>query len=463
MVAVFGAMAGCGVDAIVFGEFTRGKQREVPGAGITEIAGTAPGLSGGTVAFATGKGKGLDALGTTVAPEGTFATQAPGSAEYTNLVVTVVSGGGEALGIVPRVDKKESVFDPDMRVDIGELGANSTFATLLVLAKAKGGLASLSTGAVAQALSEVVQKRDQGDPALKALSDMLGKLRAATSAPLRTFPEAGESYLATAALPFDYADDAAPEVDTSAFDAALDAALGAFEFHACYPSDRIRLVFIADMRAGGKNRNCIPNDPFKSAKDEPGKSVFLTGAIHKDSPRCGDTDSQCLDDAMTDEANRALGNWAPNVIAMYDDGTHGDAAADDGLWTLALDLPWFDPGNGPAVRIGYKYTYGHPAQGWSGSEEWPGNQRLLELRDVNHDHVITRQDLFGDETTNKDKANGLLPSHGGCSTVVFPGQDSPAICTNDAVEAEIDTDGDCVLDTWPAPGVAGPLTVDCPL
>jgi hypothetical protein len=166
---------------------------------------------------------------------------------------------------------------------------------------------------------------------------------------------------------------------------------------------------------------------------------------------------------VVDEASQLLGNWVPNLVVMHDDGTHGDTEAGDGLWTLALEFPWFETtAEQSAVRIGYKYTYGNPGQGWTSTEEWPGNKRVLALRDVNGDRVITRQDLFGDETTNKDKANLLSPAKGGCGTVIFPNETPQKEgCTNDSVESLVDTDSDCVLDQWPLPGVSGPITIEC--
>ena len=57
------------------------------------------------------------------------------------------------------------------------------------------------------------------------------------------------------------------------------------------------------------------------------------------------------------------------------------------------------------IRLGYKYTWGTRGAPWTGSEEWPGNSRLLEVVDVNGDNFVYRRDVFGDEATNKDKAN----------------------------------------------------------
>lgn len=34
-----------------------------------------------------------------------------------------------------------------------------------------------------------------------------------------------------------------------------------------------------------------------------------------------------------------LGNWVPNRVRMFDDGTHGDLGANDSIWTLEVQLP----------------------------------------------------------------------------------------------------------------------------
>ena len=126
---------------------------------------------------------------------------------------------------------------------------------------------------------------------------------------------------------------------------------------------------------------------FKWATDKPGKQMFFVGWIHADSP-----------DPGRRSGPSPLGNGVPNTIPMYDDGTNGDEQANDNVWTLTVDLP-------RGIRLGYKYTWGTRGAPWTGSEEWPGNSRLLEVVDVGGDNFVYRRDVFGDEATNKDKAN----------------------------------------------------------
>jgi hypothetical protein len=116
-----------------------------------------------------------------------------------------------------------------------------------------------------------------------------------------------------------------------------------------------------------------------------------------------------------------LGNGTPNVIKMYDDGTNGDEKAGDNIWTVSFSLPYDDPrapGKSPDtvknLRLGYKYTWGAQGSTWTGSEEWPGNSRIIEIVDVNGDGFVYRRDVFADEATNKDKSNFNSNGKGTC-------------------------------------------------
>src|SRR5262249_51246466 len=54
-----------------------------------------------------------------------------------------------------------------------------------------------------------------------------------------------------------------------------------------------------------------------------------------------------------------LGNAAPNVVAMYDDGSHGDQRAGDRVWSYRASFA-------PGTRVFYVYTNsGRPGQ-WEG-------------------------------------------------------------------------------------------------
>jgi hypothetical protein len=65
-----------------------------------------------------------------------------------------------------------------------------------------------------------------------------------------------------------------------------------------------------------------------------------------------------------------LGNWTPNLIKMYDDGTHGDEKKGDGIWSIELLVP-------PNIKIEYKYTNSGYEGVWVPSEEFSANNREL--------------------------------------------------------------------------------------
>jgi hypothetical protein len=110
--------------------------------------------------------------------------------------------------------------------------------------------------------------------------------------------------------------------------------------------------------------------------------------------------------------------------------------------------------------MAYKFTWGSEGKGWGGTEEFPGNQRILELNDVNGDGLVVRFDHFADEASNKDKSNGLPPNLGGCGELKWPGQVREG-CITDVLERQVDLDGDCQVDGWPSSGTTAPLAVPC--
>ena len=154
----------------------------------------------------------------------------------------------------------------------------------------------------------------------------------------------------------------------------------------------LTVIFTAHIGDGLQNGNCAAIDLCgKSIRCDDGDTLFFTGGVHEDSP-IQDPDLHAL-----------LGGFIPNTLPMHDDGLNGDEVADDDIFTIVFQLP-------EGLRIGYKYTYGRQGEGWSGTEEWPGNQRILEIVDNNGDGYVWRDDNVTDEATNKDKFN----LYGGC-------------------------------------------------
>lgn len=67
-----------------------------------------------------------------------------------------------------------------------------------------------------------------------------------------------------------------------------------------------------------------------------------------------------------------LGNWTPNLIKMYDDGTHGDEKKGDGIWSIELLVL-------PNIKVEYKYTNSGYEGVWVPSEEFSANNRELMI------------------------------------------------------------------------------------
>lgn len=82
-----------------------------------------------------------------------------------------------------------------------------------------------------------------------------------------------------------------------------------------------------------------------------------------------------------------LGEWTPNAIRMYDEGTHGDAVAGDGLWSLLVDVPLGE-------EVQYKYTNSGIRGQWVQSEEFPQRNRTVTITQTT-DVVHTITDIFG--------------------------------------------------------------------
>jgi len=173
-----------------------------------------------------------------------------------------------------------------------------------------------------------------------------------------------------------------------------------------------------------------------------GETMFFTGGVHKESP------------IQDSSLHASLGSFIPNLVQMYDDGINGgDEVAGDAIFTLTVTLP-------KGLRIGYKYTWGLYNDPWTGTEEWPGNQRLLEVIDVNGDGYVWRDDNMVDETTNKDKSN----CYGGiCDKFVtwttdlnadgyLEAQEHPlAFSVEDAELGTASLTGSCVFNDWVQP------------
>jgi len=479
--AALACLTGCNLDGLLLTELTRGDNRAVPDAAPQTLTGTLSGGGGARVRVIAGDARPIGPPPATATATGAFALEFSGTVALSNAIAQGQLGRREWLAIIPELPAQTSVLAPARTFAMSALSPGAaqvddvtTAMSLLLVAKLRQGgktLASAPPSAVSETLIDVHKKLVKGDPSLALVAAMVARIRA--QAPATAAADAAGSYQLAgagsllqagllAAAPIDIDGDGAPDATSAPFDAAIAQALAAFTIKACYEPDRIRVVVQTRfVGAGGKDGNCDPTfNPYLWTDKAANKVVFITGGVHVDTLRCpGAAGPNCLTQAQVDGANAALGNWVPNMVRMYDDGSHGDGQGGDGVWTASFDLPYIEPAAGVApVRIAYKFTYGQPGQGWTDSEEFPGNQRILELVDVDGDRIVTRFDLFADETTNKDKKNA---NTAGCGEVLWTGVDK-AGCLHDVRERPVDLDGDCTVDGWPSAGTAAPITRPCP-
>ncbi len=475
---------GCGLENELIGLATDRGHVVTPAPRPTVLHGRSTGAAGGEATFVTGAGQAIDGAVAVIAEDGRFTQTFSGAEGHRGLGLWATRGDRSLAGLLPELPRQPSVYHDvqhvfawDAHSALGDLNAASTALTLVVVEAARRqgvSLSGLEPGVLREGLDAAADELARLGSPVQVFAQVLDRVDAASVASAVGEPalrlagwKGPGSWLSAQwldAAGVDYTGDGVADLDTQPFDAALAAAAAEIELGVCYPDDTIRVVFQVDLRSGVKNRNCSEVDAHKWASEGTQKAVFFTGGVHTDAPICGaGRTDHCLTEAQVDAINGVLGNWVPNQVAMFDDGTGGDAKAGDDVWTVAFDLPYIPTATSPdgaGVRLAYKYTYGLPGQGWTDTEEWPGNQRLLELEDLNGDHLVVRYDLFGDEAANKDKVNALKLSKGGCGTIAWEAVRDPA-CAGDSRENRVDTDGDCEPDAWAAPGPVTPLSVPC--
>jgi hypothetical protein len=269
---------------------------------------------------------------------------------------------------------------------VGELNAFSTAITQLVLYKVQADAGSTLAATPAAAITGLVaeiQKAPASDfLELQARIEMI--LALGKTVPVPCFLT--ESYLLSESFVAAAAQDLA---FVQAYDAALAAAAASYELVIrCDPS-RLNVLFAVD--ASGRGRDGIGNPQLiRQATKESKIYLGLTS----------DESSPVLSDLVPRQLNPNDPEWA-----MSDDGKKGDERAGDGVFSVVVPLP-------RGARIKYKYTNGVAGEGFTGTEEWPGNARILEIEDVltsrpdgKPDCLLVRRDAFGDEATNKNFVN----------------------------------------------------------
>lgn len=378
--------------------------------------------------------------------DGEFELRLP-SSKYSNLVLTGRLGDMELRALVPAVGEESAV-----PVDLNARSMTEALITEARLSADGSSWKKVTPDAYAatqviiwrdfdrpgatQQLLAIVERliSEGGDPAGSGDPIFFGVPVLASDFTVKTSPLSSGWLERTR---FDYDADGRGNADSSAFDALLAQVAQNYRPAGCPDPERIRIVFTVDFNDGAKNGNCGVSNRFKWAVDKPGKSMFFVGWLHKDSP---------VQDTLV---TQLLGNGIPNQLPMHDDGAGGDEAAGDNIWTIFFDIP-------RGSRVGYKYTWGFRGAPWTGSEEWPGNSRIIEAVDVNGDDLVYRRDVFGDEATNKDRSNLNVKGSGSVDwTTDLRGYGI------EAREQKVDLDNDCVPDKWVVPESIGPLTVSC--
>lgn len=381
------------------------------------------------------------------------------STKYGFVIVAAQKGDAQVLGLVPGIGEETAVqLDLDARSSLEVLifrsrlthdglaakqltpsayaGNGTTTGTRLLVQR------TLSQDANAQALLQMAQRLFakanpdvSGDPGFFRLPEYDSTWVVKTRA-------VDPSWIARNQV--DYTGDGKVDNDSVVFDQTLATVAGtpSLDPSGCADPNNVRVVFASDFAGNGKDGNGNTANRFKWATDKPGKSMFFVGWVHKDSP------------FPDPDANNRLGGSVPNSIPMYDDGTNGDEVGGDGVWSVTIDLP-------RNLRIGYKYTWGTRGAVWTGSEEWPGNSRLLEIVDVNGDNIVYRRDVFGDEATSKDNANQFNGPANTSGSITWT-TDLHGCGPESHEQPVFDADASqCKKGAWFTPKAVGPLKVAC--
>jgi len=107
-----------------------------------------------------------------------------------------------------------------------------------------------------------------------------------------------------------------------------------------------------------------------------------------------------------------LAEWTPNKVRMYDDGTHGDRAAEDGVWSVLFPFA-------AGARVEYKYTNSGAEGSWSPSEEFPVENRALDVHSPGEGEPLVVRDKFGDKMWRggAEKAGAAPPAKAAAGTI----------------------------------------------
>lgn len=160
------------------------------------------------------------------------------------------------------------------------------------------------------------------------------------------------------------------------------------------PFDRAFLTHLNNVsryaeKAGARINWPVLEPILRSAGTTPGGGAMAEGGKIVPVLFTCDATKQNVPKAIFVVGNQvSLADWTPNKIPMFDDGTHGDGKADDGIWSLLLEFP-------EGTRVEYKYTNSGAEGVWSPSEEFPMTNRPLDIYlNAGETRVVTK-DIFG--------------------------------------------------------------------
>ena len=300
----------------------------------------------------------------------------PPSKDVVGLRVAAIAGQRVLKALVPRL----------LRGDAVELALDSKSTAAAQLVSHKLGAEGRAFSAVPESAFTQMQKQ------IAAGSTELTELEAAVKAlldelPLDTSPPVFNAL--DAKVTAELALDAAHKAAATRYLSALNAAASGLLVPIVCDASMIKVMFSVDLSGealDGNGAKQLIRQPPKSGK------VYLAVTVDDSSP-------------VADSSGLLKSQMVPNDpdTVMFDDGTGGDEVAGDGVFTRILVLP-------RGMRVKYKYTNGSSGQGWTRAEEWPGNARILEVRDIlsrsgQPDCLVIRRDAFGDEGTNKNHVN----------------------------------------------------------
>ncbi|MFO0725673.1 MAG: choice-of-anchor X domain-containing protein [Myxococcota bacterium] len=294
-----------------------------------------------------------------------------------NLEILARMGGRVGIVLAPIAPAGE--FSP-----FGTIDAQSTAESLVAIYEIIGNAGSSLGATPPSALAGLLAKlENEPTPELSAFAAIVGDL-------LAQVPVDGSAPALFA--PLDYRPNEAAVTDSTklaAYRRALAAAAQGYGLEIrCDPS-HLAALFTVDVSGRARDGNGTP--PVIRQLPKAGQ-VFLGFTADESSP-------------INDESiPRKLTPNDPSY-AMRDDGQGPDEVAGDGVYSVVVTLP-------RGARILYKYTDGAAGEGFTGSEEWPGNARILEVEDVLSgrpdgapDCLLVRRDTFGDEAANKNFVN----------------------------------------------------------